>query len=141
MGLLRDADREAVKRLLDAMPSKVRLVHFTQTLQCDSCRDARGLLEEIAPLSDKLELEVLNLQIEKERAAAHGVDKVPATIVLGDGDRGVRYLGVPSGYEFGAFLRLLDMVARGDSGLEPASRQRLAGVADPIHLQVFVTPT
>lgn len=141
MGLLREADREAVTRLLDALPAKVRLVHFTQTMQCESCHDARGLLEEIAPLSDQLELEVLDLQIETERAAAHGVDRAPATVILADNDPGVRYLGVPSGYEFRTFLEMIEMASRGDSGLGPGSRQQLAQVTDPIHLQVFVTPT
>jgi glutaredoxin len=32
-------------------------------------------------------------------------------------------------------------VSRGDSGLQPKSREAVAGLTEPVHFQVFVTPT
>lgn len=140
MPILSDSDREAVRQNLAELPGTVRLVHFTQTLSCDSCPQALQLIEELAQLSDRIELQVLNLHVDSEEAQRLGIDRVPATAVLGERDARIVYYGLPVGYEFAALLHTMHRVASGDSGLEPASRQRLSTVTDPLHLQVFVTP-
>jgi len=66
---------------------------------------------------------------------------VSATAIVGDRDRGIRFYGVPSGYEFATVLEDILMASRRDSGLSPASRQRLGKLEESLHLQVFVTPT
>jgi len=141
MAFLQDRDREIVRGRLDALPASVRLVHFTQALDCETCPEARALLEELAGLSEKLQLEVLDLQIEPDRAAEHGIDQVPGTVIFGPAAVPLRYFGTPSGYEFATLLQAIELAAGGDSGLEPATRQKLAAVAEPMQLQVFVTPT
>ena len=35
----------------------------------------------------------------------------------------------------------IQMVASGDSGLAPQTRERLSQLTEPVHIQVFVTPT
>ena len=50
-------------------------------------------------------------------------------------------LGIPAGYEFASLLESLEMVAKGDSGLAPATREKLKLLSSPLNLQVFVTPT
>jgi hypothetical protein len=140
MAILSDSDREAVRQNLAELPGTVRLVHFTQSLACESCPQARQLIEEVAQLSDRVELQVLNLQVHGDEALRLGVDRVPATVVLGEREARIVYYGLPVGYEFATLLHTMHRVASGDSGLEPASRQRLSTVTDPLHLQVFVTP-
>jgi alkyl hydroperoxide reductase subunit AhpF len=142
MSLLREEDRQAVQQRLEGLREPVQLIHFTQTLGCEYCPETRQLLEEVAALSDKVQLRVLNLQIDREEAARYDIDRVPATLVEAGGkDAGNRYLGLPSGYEFGSLLETMLLVSRGDSGLEPATRDRLAQVREPLRLDVFVTPT
>jgi alkyl hydroperoxide reductase subunit AhpF len=141
MPLLDERTRELVRQRLAALPAPVELLHFTQSLACDSCPQARRLLEELAGLSDNVRLSIHNLQVDRELAQAHAVERVPATVLRGPGAASLVYYGVPAGYEFGALLEALAMVASGDSGLEETTRARLAAVREPLHLQVFVTPT
>lgn len=141
MPLLSAADRESVRQQLQSLPGPVRLVHFTQALACDTCPEARGLVEEVAALSDQVTLQVLNLMTDREEAVRLGVDKVPATVVLGAKDVPLRSYGVASGYEFATLLEAMFLAAGGDSRLPAPVRARLAQVTDPIQLQVFVTPT
>ncbi len=54
---------------------------------------------------------------------------------------GIRFYGIPSGYEFGNLVDAIQRVGEGDSGLDEETRERLATLSDPVHLQVFVTPT
>jgi glutaredoxin-like protein len=142
MALLRDSDREAVRKRLEALHGKVRLVHFTQALECEYCPEAKQLLEEVAALSDKVELQVFNLLADGEEASKLGVDRVPGTAVLAEEqDHGIRFYGLPSGYEFGSLLETIHRVSSGESGLSEASKEKLRQIHEPILLQVFVTPT
>ena len=141
MALLSAKDRKQIQVRLAEMEQPVRLVHFTQELNCDSCEPTQRLLEEVAALSDKLTLEVYNFVLEREEAARFGIDKVPATVVANEKDHGIRLYGLPAGYEFAVLLEDILDVSRGRTGLAVETRERLQTLARPVHLQVFVTPT
>jgi glutaredoxin-like protein len=141
MALIQDREKAKVREILDRMDQAVRIVNFTQELECQYCRETRQLLEEVASLSDKLALEVYNFLTDKGKADEYKVDKIPATVLLGERDHGLRFYGIPAGYEFATLLEDIVMVSQGDSGLSPASREKLRAVADPLHLEVYVTPT
>lgn len=141
MGLLSERDRRAAQDRLEAMERPVRLVHFTQELECPTCPEARRLLQDVAELSDKLSLEIYNPQLDREVAAQYQIDKVPATAIAAETDYGIRFYGLPVGYEFATLLEAIVDVSRGRSGLSPATVERLRAVDRPVHLQVFVTPT
>jgi alkyl hydroperoxide reductase subunit AhpF len=141
MGLIGDEDAIEIRKRLEGMVGPVKLVHFTQELNLEYGREAKQLLEDLAGLSDKLTVEVHNFLLEKDKAAEYGVDKVPATIVRGARDFGIRFYGLPAGYEFSNLLDAILAVSRGESGLKPETKEKLAQVTTPIHLEVFVTPT
>jgi len=141
MELIREQDAVEIKERLKALVNPVRLVHFTQELNLDYGREAKLLLEELAALSDHLSVEVYNFLLDKEKVAEYGVDKVPATVVRNGKDYGIRFYGLPAGYEFSSLLDAIVSVSRADSALSPETRRKLAQIAEPVHLQVFVTPT
>lgn len=141
MGLIGDDDALEIRQRLGEMVNPVKLVHFTQELNLEYGREAKQLLEELAGLSDKISLEVYNFLIDSEKVAEYGVDKVPATVVRNGKDFGIRFYGLPAGFEFSTLLDSILAVSRGDSGLKPQSREKLAKVSQPLHLEVFVTPT
>ena len=141
MAIIRDDDATEIRERLREMVEPVKLVHFTQELNLEYGRETRMLLEEVAALSDKLTLEVLNFLIDKEKVAEYGVDKVPATVIRNGKDYGIRFYGIPAGYEFSTFLDAILNVSKGDSGLKHESKEKLATVTQPLHLEVFVTPT
>lgn len=141
MTLISEKDRQEIQKILGRMQAPVKLVHFTQTVNCETCDDTRRLLEEVAPLSDKLSLEVFNFTLDKEKVDEYGIDKFPATVVEGEGSRRVRFYGIPAGYEIVSLLDAIVLASAGDSDLAPESRTQLASVKDPLHLEVLVTPT
>ena len=141
MGLIGDADAIEIRKRLAEIAHPVKLVHFTQELNLEYGREARQLLEELVALSDQLSLEVYNFLLDHEKVAEYKVDKVPATVVRAEKDYGIRFYGIPAGYEFSTLLDAILAVSEGDSGLKPESKEKLAQVAKPLHLEVFVTPT
>ncbi len=141
MALLSESDRRHVREALSRMEDPVRLVYFSQTLNCEMCAPTKMILEELVELSDKLTLEEFNLQIDRDRAAELGIDRVPA-IVVASGDRSrIRFFGAPSGYEFMSLLDAVILQSTGKSGLSEASRSLLSSVTEPLDVKVFVTPT
>jgi glutaredoxin-like protein len=141
MPLLQDKDREQVQQLFAGLSEPVKLVMFTQEFECELCKETRELVEEVASLSDSVSAEVYNLALDKHKAEEYGVDKIPAVVVVGEKDHGIRFFGIPSGYEFSTLLEDIMSVSAQESGLSEDTGAFLAGLKDPLHMQVFVTPT
>jgi glutaredoxin-like protein len=141
MPMLSAAVRKKAAELLAKVANPVRIILFTQESGCQFCRDAVSLTEEFGSLSDKLSVEVYDLQKDAAKATEYHVDKVPAFVVTGDKDYGIRYYGVPAGYEFTTLLTLVELVGSRDSGLRPESRSKLVGLTSPADIQMFVTLT
>lgn len=140
MGLLNDADRDAIRKEFEKLTGKVRLINFTQEHECSYCRETNGLVSELAGLSDRISLETYDFMSDKNVADEYKIDKIPATIVAGEGDYGIRFYGIPSGYEFATLIEDIKMVSSGEAALSPQTRDFLGKLKKPLHLQVFVTP-
>jgi glutaredoxin-like protein len=123
------------------MKDEVSIVYFTQEVECAYCRETREMLQEVSELSDKLRLQVFDFQADKAEAEKYKVDKIPGIVIRNQKDYGIRFYGVPAGYEFSTFLDDLIMVSQGNSGLSGRTREVLKAVSEPVHIQVFVTPT
>jgi len=141
MPLLNDEIRHEVSKILANLPGPVRLVMFTQEFECEYCTETRQLVEEVAELSDRITAEIYDFQADRAKAEELGIDKIPAIAVIGAQDYGVRFYGIPSGYEFASFLHAIQSVAAGKPELSDATLRVVAGIQKPVHIQVFVTPT
>ena len=145
MSLLKENDRQHLIKEFAALREPVKLLVFTQEMECQYCSDTRLIAEEIAGLSDKITLEVYDFMADRTVVEQHGIDKLPAVVVMRGGkqpkDYGIRYYGIPAGYEFSSLISDILMVGRGDSGLSAEAKSYLAALDKPLHLQVFVTPT
>ncbi|MCK4940730.1 thioredoxin family protein [candidate division WOR-3 bacterium] len=148
MAVLDDKVKEEVKDMLKDLKESVKLVVFTQDSlistpghECETCRDNRLLMEEVAALSDKISVEVYDFAKDKERVEEYKIDRIPATVVHGEKDSGIRIYGMPAGYEFPTLLNAIKLVSAVDSGLSNESKEKVKDLSKPIHIQVFVTLT
>lgn len=141
MGLLQPRDRKAVEKEFKKLQNPVKLVMFTQEMECQFCQHTRELMEEVAELSDKISVTVYDFVNDKAKALEYQIDKIPAIVVEGAKDYGIRFFGIPSGYEFSTLLEDILMVSTGESGLSKKTRKLVETINTPIHIQAFVTPT
>ncbi len=145
MSLLNEKDLSQIKEMFQALRRPVKLIVFTQEFECQFCAETRQIAEELAELSDQISLEVYDFVADQAMADQYGIDKIPATAVVEGGpqgkDFGIRYFGIPSGYEFSSLIQDLLLVSDGDPQLSDEMTSWLAGLKTPLHLQVFVTPT
>jgi alkyl hydroperoxide reductase subunit AhpF len=147
MALIGPADQARLKDDFANLTRPVRLLFFTQTLGCETCGPTKQILDELPPLSDKISIEEVNFVLERDRAARYGIDRVPAVALErldGDGngtDARIRFIGTPSGYEFISLVQAALLVGGRPSALSAENRQRIMAVSQPVHMQVFTTPT
>jgi glutaredoxin-like protein len=153
MELLNKDVREATKKRFEDLTGKVKILHFTQepsrlvllgsigSQDCAFCKETKQLLQEVAGLSDKIDFQIFDFKADKDTAAAYGIDKIPATVIMGEEDYGIRIFGIPSGYEYQTLIDDIVDVSHRDSGLAEATRQALKAIDKDIRIQVFVTPT
>ncbi len=145
-GLISASDQEKLRETFTRMTRRVHLLFFTQTLDCETCLQARQIVDELPPLSDKIVVDEVNFVLEKEKAQQFGVDRVPAiAITYEDGgaerDTRIRFLGTPAGYEFMSLIQAVLLAGGRPSMLAPETIARLAAVDKPVAMQVFTTPT
>jgi glutaredoxin-like protein len=147
MALIAPADQQRLRDDFARMTRPVRLLFFSQTLECETCLPTRQILDELPALSDLISIEELNFLLEPERAKQYGIDRVPAIVVIGEDESGaecdsrIRFLGAPGGYEFISVVRAILLVGGGASTLSAASLAKIAAVAAPVTVHVFTTPT
>ncbi len=155
MALLQERDRDALRQEFSAMTENVRILFFTQALGCETCGITGQILDELTPLGEKIELVKLNYAIDRDAGQRYAIKRIPAMAIvrveefetetgereLRERDYGIRFYGVPSGYEFMSLIGAILDVSSGDSHLSPATRALLAQLTQPTHLQVFTTPT
>ncbi len=142
MNFLKEKDKQEIIKRFENLKDKVKILFFTQELECQYCRETGQLLKELSELSDKIKLETYNFINDKEIADKFGIDKVPGIVVMSeDIDYGIRYYGIPAGYEFSSLLESIEMISTGDTQLSQDVIEKVKTIDKPVHIQVFVTPT
>ena len=138
MPLLNEKVAAETKGILAGMREPVLMTCFTRP-DCHGCGHVAELAGEVAALAPALRLEVRDLVADGSEAARLGVSRVPALALSRAGEERapVRYFGLPSGHEFGAFLRTLLLLSNG-SGFPGVDAAAVAPIAQPADLTVFV---
>jgi glutaredoxin-like protein len=141
MSLLKEDQQKKLKEKFKELSGNVKLVVFTQEMECRYCEETRQLMEDLAGLSDKISVEVYDFVSDTDKVGKYKIDKIPATVIEGEKDYGIRFYGIPAGYEFVSLTNTIMAVSKGESGLSEETKAALKKLKDPVHLQVFITLT
>jgi glutaredoxin-like protein len=142
LSLLPDDKKELLRNdFKQQLVDPVKIVMFTQETECRYCSQTRELAQEIGSLSDKITTEIYDFVKDAEKGKELGITKIPALAIIGKKDYGVRYYGIPYGYELQTFIEAILNVSKGKTDLSDKTKQVLAEVKLPVHIQVFVTLT
>ena len=124
----------------------VQVMYFGSKDGCHYCSETEQLLEEVTALHDRLELSVYDIQEHQDIASQFNVTNAPGIIIAAKDNAevknlGIQFSGIPSGHEFSTLINDIVIVSKRDSGLNENTREFLRNLDQPLHLQVFVTPT
>jgi glutaredoxin-like protein len=142
LSLLPDDKKELLKSdFKEKLVAPVKIVMFTQEVECRFCSDTRKLIEDISALNEKITAEVYDFIADSAKAKEYGVDKIPALAIIGKKDYGVRIYGLPYGYELQTLIEAIVNVSKGTTDLSDKTKQILSDVKSPVNIKVFVTLT
>jgi alkyl hydroperoxide reductase subunit AhpF len=142
MAIFRPEEESKVRELLDALERPVELLvalgpeetPLPGARDMDFSAETVRVAEGLAALSDNV-----TARVEDE---PEGFERYPAVAVLPEGrDVGLRYYGLPWGYELASLVGAVIEAGKTQSTLTPESLARLATLERDLAIDVFVTPT
>jgi len=144
--VLNDQIVKQINEVFEGIQEPVQVLFFGSKDNCDYCDEAKQLLEEVTALNDKLDLSVYDVQENADMARQFNVKNAPGIVIAAKDNEevknlGVQFSGIPSGHEFSTLINDILIVSKRESGLDDKTREFLKNLTQPLHLQVFVTPT
>ncbi|MDD5473796.1 MAG: thioredoxin family protein [Candidatus Methanoperedens sp.] len=136
-----DSLKEHLKKHLAELTEDVELIVFTQENECQFCKETREIALELGALSPKIKTKVYDFVKNGDEDLKYDIKKIPAIAIVGKSDYGIRYYGVPAGYEFSVLVDAILDVSKGATSLPDTIKNKLAEIRKPVHIQVFVSPT
>ena len=133
--VLSKEDKERVKEILAEMKAPVTIMFFSGE-NCEYCPVIHELLHELEELG---KIQVEEYSIDDEKAKELGLEGAPA-LVFKEAPN-VRFMGIPSGHEFRAFLDTIIAVANKETHLSAEVREEVKAIDKPVEIKIFVTPT
>lgn len=143
MAKIEEKDRETIRNMFSEMQGTTHIRFFSSKDGCDYCDDTQEILEELAELSERIDLQLFDKDANPDEVQRLNVDKYPAIVfVKEDGtDIGVRFSGIPAGYEFTTLIEDIIDIGNNKTHLSQSTIEQLASISQDVDIDVFVTPT
>lgn len=143
MAIFDEKVRKQIGDILAKLPGRVNLVYFTQELECGICRETHEFLNEFTSLTDRIGLTTFDFVKDRDKAQHYRVDKIPAIVLLDkdDNDSGMRFFGLPGGYEINSFIQSIFEVSGLREPLPAKTAEAIKKIDRDIHIQVFISLT
>jgi len=143
MALFDEKVKTQLTQLLSKIKNPIVINFFTQEIECPTCQTTHQFVEEIASLNDKITLKTYDFIKDTDAAKEFNIDKIPAIVVTdaNKNSKGVRFFGIPAGYEINSFIAACVEVSGVVEALPDAIISRIKKISKPIHIQVFITLT
>ena len=123
MSLIPDDKKDLLRNeFKEKIENPVKIVMFTQEIECKFCSDTRQLALEMATLSDKITVEIYDFVANADKAKEYCIDKIPALAIIGKRDFGVRIYGIPYGYELQTLIEAVVNVSRGRTDISDKTK-------------------
>jgi alkyl hydroperoxide reductase subunit AhpF len=142
MAIFRPEEEQQVRELFATLERPVELLvaHGPEETPLPGARDidfgaeAQRIAEGLAELSERV-----TCRVEEQ---PEGFERYPAIGVRPEGeDVGIRYDGLPWGYELASLIGAIVEAGRRESSLSEQSLERLGALERDLTIDVFVTPT
>ena len=127
-----------------AGPVKIDYFHQTETKlivqgrrPCPSCEPTKLTLEEIAGLSDQIELRVHDFFGDTKMVEKWGAERVPGIVIHGEVNRPLRFYGMPGGTFLPAIVDIIVAASVKPPPPPPELSSLIKKLRDPVQIRVL----
>jgi alkyl hydroperoxide reductase subunit F len=131
---------EWTKFQLTKIGSPVKMRVFAVPDHCVFCNTVEELVGKLSEMSDKVRVVRSGFDPDEPAARDYGIERHPALIIDGKRDFGMRFSGIPMGFQFGVLVEDLVMASIGVTDLSEETKIKLRDVKSPVDIQVFTLP-
>lgn len=131
---------EWTKFQLTKLGGAVTLRVFAVPDHCVFCNTVEELVGKLSEMSEKITVLRSGFDLEEPAAKDYGIERHPAIVIDGKRDYGMRFSGIPMGFQFGVLVEDLVMASTGATDLSEEVKIKLRGVKSPVDIQVFTLP-
>lgn len=127
--------------ILSKMKNSVKVIYFSQNIECDSCKETGDFVSEFSKLNDKIKVERYDFEKDKSLADKYGIEVIPAILVADSNgkDSGMKFYGLPGGYEINSFVMSLLEASGEKEAISEDLLNRIKQIEKDIHIKVFVS--
>ena len=124
------------------MPKDLTIALFIDKAKgCQSCEETSSYMEEVSELSERIHLQVYDINEDLDKAKEYNVVMVPSIVLLdSEGTyHGVKFNGMPAGHEINSFIPDLLETSGLESEVPEPLKSQIEGIDKPVNIKVFVT--
>ncbi|WFO75242.1 thioredoxin family protein [Desulfurococcaceae archaeon MEX13E-LK6-19] len=138
MSVFDEETRQVLIELFNSLPKKLVDYLIVASEQCDTCKEAIELANEIMNLSKgKITFNIIDKNTDEAKKLS--ARYVPA-FIFDLPERNVRYYGLPAGQEFPPFIYMHEYIAKGTLRIPQNIIEKVKEVKTRLHIKIFVTP-
>ncbi|MGQ9479540.1 MAG: protein disulfide oxidoreductase [Thermoproteota archaeon] len=143
MSILSDKDREALKKIFsNEFRDPVDILVFTNREDCKYCNETLQIAREISQVGRDIVVKHYPSEKSPREVEKYSVKLFPETVIMSpEKDYGIRFFGIPSGYEFETYVKDILMVSNKKTSLRESTLEFIRSIDKPLNIKVFVTPT
>jgi glutaredoxin-like protein len=143
MTILDEKSRETLRGIFSReFKDPVDIMVFTDKGDCKYCRETLQIAQEVSSINPDIVVKHYYSENSLTEIERYSIKLFPATIIRSpEKDYGIRFFGIPSGYEFETYVKDILMVSNKRTMLKDSTREFIRGVSAPLNIKVFVTPT
>jgi len=143
MKLLNESLEKELHKLFKEMRDDVNIILFTKKVDCETCEQTKGFMEELNNTGDKINFIHYDFQENPDQAEKYNVTLTPSIVIENakEGYKGVKFNGIPAGHEVNSFIASIIEVSGAGDPLPVTILERVQAINKAIHIQVYVTLT
>ena len=141
MKLLNEETIKQLKGIFERMKHDVTISLFVGKENSSICEETRSFMEELVTITDKLHLDIHNVDEDDSLAKEYLVKMTPAIVLLDSNKnyKRIKFYGIPAGHEINSLINSIIEVSGTSQDLSEKTMERLGKVTKPIDIKVFVT--
>lgn len=139
--VLSESDKIEIRKILENMENEVEIILFTSEKDCFSCSKTEILMREIEELTDKISVKVYDKEKNKDLSIKYDIELLPAIVIVGKKDYGIKHYGFPGGRIFVPFIESIILSSMERPNVPEVIERKINNINNPVEVKILVTST